>query len=216
MEAQDPDDTQPGGTEVDPEGGAEPAGQEPDESSGPGATGSDTDSESVSDLKAKLAQANREAAKYRKERNTAQAELKKRTDAELSEVEREKKRADEAEIKLTESMARVQSANLRVALSQHKVGIVDTDTAALLLTQRGIEFDDEGQPQDIETAIDTLVKDKPFLAGAGTGNSRQPGGINAGAGSGETGGVQLTADELIMAQAFKMSPEDYAKWKDKV
>lgn len=177
-------------------------------------TGSDSDSEVVTDLKAKLAQANKEAAKYRKERNTAQSELKKHQDAELSDLEREKKRADEAEQKLTASLVKVQNANLAVALSQHESGIVDAETASLLLRERGIEFDDDGTPIDFDTKVTDLVKDKPFLVGQG-GTPRRAGNTNAGAGSNDgEGSAQLTSDELAMAAAFKMTPEEYSKYKD--
>lgn len=180
------------------------------------ATDSGTDSDSVESLQAKLAAANREAAKYRKERNTAKNELDKLKDAELSDLEREKKRADDAETKLQESMSRVRDSNLRVAIAQSDSNIVDVETATMLLNKRGLEFDNDGEPIGIKDALTTLVSDKPFLVGKATARQRT-GGTNGGAGNDEDseGSGGLTADELIMAKSFHMKPEEYAKWRNK-
>lgn len=167
------------------------------------------DSEKES-LRAKLVEANREAAKYRKERNEAKASLDKAREAELSDIEREKKRADDAQRQLVETESRIRRANLRVALSNPELRLVDVDTASLLLEREGIEYDDEGEPQGIDKAVKALVKAKPFLIGASRSSS---GGTNGGEGNTDSEGPALTADEMLMAKAFKMSPEDYAKFK---
>ena len=166
------------------------------------------------DLKRELAAAKREAAKFRKERNTAKSELDKIQQAQLSDTEREKVRADQAEQKLAESSKRIQEANLKVALSTSKSSIVDVETAAMLLHSRGIEFDEDGAPLDVDNAISTLVADKPFLVGKGT--RTKTGNTNGGAGGDDSEATAgLSADELVIAQQFKMSPADYAKWKNK-
>jgi phage I-like protein len=176
-----------------------------------GDKGSAGDSES--DLKRELAAAKREAAKFRKERNTAKSELDKIQAEKLSETEREKLRADSAEKKLSESTKRIQEANLRVALSTAKSPIVDIDTAAMWLNKRGIEYDEDGSPLDVDKAISTLVADKPFLVGKATRTGSNTNGGAGGDDSETTAG--LTADELLIAKQFKMSPADYAKWKEK-
>jgi hypothetical protein len=214
------DDTQTGATgdetgTTGPETGQQssaPGGQQGD--SGVSHTDTDTDTESVSDLKAKLTAANREAAKFRRERNEANSELSRLREAELSDTEKEKKRADEAEQRLSAQMERVQNANLRVALSTHG-NIVDVDTAALLLRQQGVTFTEDGEPEQVDDAIKSLVEAKPWLVGS-TGTRSSAGSTNAGAGNSDdgAGGVHLTADELAIARAFHMSPEDYAKNKD--
>lgn len=208
-DSQEDDTDQAGGTSSESSGSAS-------DSTGEGsgtedAKGGEGDS-AESDLKRELANARREAAKFRKERNTAKSELDKIQQAQLSETEREKLRADQAEQRLAESTQRIQEANLRVALSTAKSSIVDVDTAALLLNQRGIEFDDDGSPIDVDKAISTLVADKPFLVGKAT----RTGNTNGGAGGDDSEATAgLTADELLIAQQFKMSPADYAKWKNK-
>ena len=171
-----------------------------------------TSGDTEAELRKELAAANREAAKFRKERNTAKSELDKIKESQLSEHEREKKRADDAEAKLAASSARVREANLKVALADSGTHIVDIDTATILLERRGVEYDDDDNPVGIKDAIDTLVKEKPFLVG----KVASKGGNNAGAGNDDgEGSAGLTADELAMAKSFKMSPEEYAKWKDK-
>lgn len=201
-----------------------------DESSGTGATGSATssetgsqsssesDSELSSEAKAKIATANSEAAKYRRELRTAQKALDDAKSKDLSDLEREKKRADDAEAKVSKADERLQEANLRIAISQSDLSIVDVETASLLLRKQGVEFDEDGEPKDIETALKTLTDSKPFLLG--TEEKPKPkskGSTNGGAGTGDegNGGVTLTAEELEIAKAFKMTPEDYAKNKDR-
>jgi hypothetical protein len=45
-------------------------------------------------------------------------------------------------------------------------GAVDPDAAYKLLDVAQIEFDDQGKPKGLDTAIDELLKAKPFLVGA--------------------------------------------------
>jgi hypothetical protein len=212
----DEDDTTTGdadeeGTGTSGEEGESSAAEDTEGTEGQG----DGDGEEVTALKQKLAKANHEAAKFRRERNDARSELEKKTNADLSEVEREKKRADEAEKQLHDQMVRVQDANLHVALAERS-DIVDVETAAMLLRRSGIEFDDEGKPESVSDAIDSLVKDKPYLVQQGRRSRTRSSDTNGGAGNDDTeaGGVQLTADELSMARAFKMTPEEYQKFKD--
>lgn len=52
-------------------------------------------------------------------------------------------------------------------LAAQKLNIVDPDAAYRLLDTSSLEFDDSGQPKDIEKALKTLLANKPYLA-AGT------------------------------------------------
>ena len=215
MAVEDDDTTSDGGA-----GAAEEGSETERESSGPEATegtreGTEqqTDPSEIASLKAKLSEANREAAKYRKERNEAKASLDKAREAELSDIEREKKRADDAQAQLADTESRIRRANLRVALSNPELKLVDVDTASLLLERQGVEYDDEGEPQGIDKAVKALVKEKPFLVGA---SRPSTGGTNGGEGNEAGEGPNLTADELLIAKSFKMSPEDYAKYKSPI
>jgi hypothetical protein len=62
---------------------------------------------------------------------------------------------------------------------------VDTDAVYRLLDREGLEFDAQGRPQNVEAAVKTLLKERPYLA---RGNGSADGG--AGTGNGRDGGTQ--------------------------
>lgn len=86
----------------------------------------------------------------------------------LSDSEKKDKRIEELEGKLSSNTTAVQDAFLRAAIadSEHKVANV-ADTA-VLLRQAGVEFDDNHQPQDLDTRLKELLDAKPHLRAAGT------------------------------------------------
>lgn len=184
-----------------------------DTSSDDDKSGKDDQDSELAEARRKLAEANKEARKYRHERNDARKALEEREAAELSDLEKEKKRADDAEAKFGATMTTIQDANLKVALAESEHPIVDIETASMLLRNRGIEFDDDGKPQDVSEAIDGLVEDKAFLVGSGT--RRAGGSSNAGSDDTGNGGPALSADEMQIAKSFGMTAEEYSEYKDR-
>jgi len=64
-----------------------------------------------------------------------------------------------------------------VMLAASKLGIVDPDAAFRLLDTASLEFDDNGQPKDVERALKALLSNKPYLAaGAGHASATNPAG----------------------------------------
>lgn len=119
---------------------------------------------SLETIQAELAEARREAAKYRTERNALEAEVKKRQDAELSETERLKKQFEETHTRASalEQQLRQERVNLLIEREARRLNIVDSEAAALFLSGK-VEFDEAGQPKDVAALLEGLVKQKPWL-----------------------------------------------------
>lgn len=161
-----PDDA-PGGAPADDDAGdGTPEDQESEEGGGAG------------DLipRTELQKANREAAKYRTRLREAEAKLKEIEDQEKTEIEKAQERVQALQSEL--ETQRATSRNLQVAVLAAQVGIVPEarDDAARLLDWTNIQ--DPSDPREIEGALKTLVKDRPYLLG------NIPGGADGGAGGG--------------------------------
>lgn len=168
-----PDD--PGGgsgsdTDDDPTGDG--GGNQPPEGAGSGAPG---EGDLVS--REELSKVNREAAKYRRERNDLQKQLQEIKDAEKSDLERVTSELQTKSQELTKALT--ENRNLRVQVLAEKVGIAHSARAdaAKLLDWDSMEDPDDGRI--IEEALKTLVKDRPYLRG---GHDGADGGAGAGGG----------------------------------
>lgn len=154
-----PDD--PGGA------GSDDAGDPPDndDSQAPGGTGSPTDPDLVP--REELQKVNREAAKYRRERNDLQNRLKQFEDAEKTEIERLS--GENADLKKRLDTAQLRARELRVQVLAAKVGIspdARQDASKLL------DWDAVGDPDSdtsLEEALQNLLKARPYLKGAARG-----------------------------------------------
>jgi hypothetical protein len=106
-----------------------------------------------------------EAAGYRKRASEAETELQKIKDAQLSETERAKKEAADAQAKAQklEADLKAQSVRAEIAVLGSGLKIVDADAAYRLIDQAAIQFDDTGRPSNVKALLDQLVKDKPYL-----------------------------------------------------
>lgn len=155
--------------------------------------------ESEKQLKAQLAEA-----------KAAQDELQKIKDAEKSELELAQQKAEEAEATALRTRKNLEDANLKVALNGK---VADVDLAATALKERGVEFDDNGQPKDIAEAVESLLTDKPLLAVGTTPPPKAPD-IDAGAGANNSPPPELTPEELEHANNAQLSPEQYAELKE--
>ncbi len=175
------------------------AAHRPDDDTGAGATGDDDSSGGGQDtgqndapggtakadlspeqLRDQLTQANREAAKSRKERKTLEDRIQALEGEKLSDQDKLERRATDAEQGLTAAQATIKTLQVRLAVAElaGTVGIVDAEAAVALLDTSAVTFGDDGVPdrKEIEQELRDLAKRKPYLvrhgsAGGGDGNS---------------------------------------------
>jgi hypothetical protein len=121
-----------------------------------------------------LAEARKEAAKYRVERNAAQKKADELEKAQLSDQERITKERDE--LKTSSSTLEKDNRSLRARLLAGDVGIVADargDAASLLDWSK---IDDPSDDDQVKKALEDLTKAKPYLLGTGGGADGGTGG----------------------------------------
>jgi len=98
----------------------------------------------------------------------AEAKLKDKEDADLSELERAQHRATEAEAAADAARASAKETALRyeVAVLTNKLNLHDADTAYRLLDASTVEWGDDSRPTNVEALMKALVKERPFLVKA--------------------------------------------------
>jgi len=131
-------------------------------------TGKQPGSLSLEEALAKIAELERsysnkdeEAKRHYKKLSAYEEAEKKAQEAALSEVEKANKRAAEAEQRIQQYKQQLISTQVKLA-AQSK-GIIDPDLAALAI-HSSLEYDDDGMPNNLDKALDTLIKNKPYLA----------------------------------------------------
>jgi len=151
-----------------PDGGPGGSGSENDDTSGDGGveppegTGSGSDEQDLIPRE-ELQKVNREAAKYRRERNELQNKLKQFEDAEKSDLERLTGENKTLADKLTASEKRERA--LRVQVMASRVGVApDAQADAAKLLDWGT-IEDPDNDQLVEDALKDLVKERPYLRG---------------------------------------------------
>jgi hypothetical protein len=150
--------------ETGDQNGQEPTGattgQEP--TSRPAEAGAPLDAAAAQEA---LKAARREAAGYRTKLAAFEKLQQEAEAAKLSDIERATKRAAEAEAKLqkVEAESRDRITRYEVQLAATKLGIVDTDAAVKLLDWSTLEYHEDGSPKNLDTALQALVKDRPYL-----------------------------------------------------
>lgn len=151
---QEPHAALPAEVAAPPSASPSPAGQEPEPER--------FDAEYVRKLRA-------EAAEYRRRMRELEGQVKQYEEARLSETERLQKRLAELERELTHIQQERQERILRyeTMLAAQRLGIVDPEAAYRLLDLSSLEYDDAGQPTNLEQALKQLVAKKPYLAGQG-------------------------------------------------
>jgi len=137
----------------------------------------------VERLRAEAA-ANRVKSKEEKERaEKAEAELKKIRDAELSEIEKAQKLAEESTSRASAAEAKAQALALALTVEReaNKLNFRDPSDAQSMLSLDNIELDDDGLParDGIEKQLTKLAKKKPYLLkesspGDGDGGPKDP------------------------------------------
>lgn len=122
----------------------------------------------------------------------------------MSELEKANKRAADLERELADATAARQESLLRasVVAEAAKRNVVDPDAAMALIDRTSLEFDEQGQPVNIATAMDSLLEQRPYLVAA-AGGAR--GNADLGA-RGAAGSDQLSREALA-----SMTPEQIAQ-----
>jgi hypothetical protein len=145
-----------------------------------------------------------EAANLRKRLKGFEEAETKAKEAQLSEQQKlEKKLADlQAQHDAVARQSQERIVNYEVRLQAAQMGIVDPDAAARLLDWSGIEYDDDGSPQNVSELLKGLLKAKPYLAGKQAPTS---GGATNPSRS-QSSGAQSLSWEVI----GQMKPEEYA------
>ncbi len=166
----------------DDTGGGAPAGDvtTQDEGTTTTETTDDDAGKSGKDDKGALQAARREAAANRKRVAELEEKVKGLEDANLSEQEKVKKRADELEARTTTDQTTIRALRLELAVAKAAptIGIIDAESAVALIDQSRVEFDKDGAivQQSVEDALKELADRKPFLrrigsAGGGAGGT---------------------------------------------
>lgn len=107
----------------------------------------------------------REAQSLRKRLAEFDAAEAKRKEQELSEVDKATKRAAELEAKLTAETKAHHERIVRyeVMLKASAMNAVDPDAVVRLLDMSSLEFDDDGQPTNVDKLLKELLKAKTYL-----------------------------------------------------
>jgi hypothetical protein len=108
-----------------------------------------------------------EAAEYRRKLRELERELRRRDEEKLSETERMRMRLSELERELTqrELVLREHTLRYETMLRARELGIIDPDAAYRLLDLSEVEYDESGQPTNIEKLLRELVRKRPYLVG---------------------------------------------------
>jgi hypothetical protein len=160
-----------------------------------------------------------EERRLRRDAEKLAKDEKKRADAleseKLTEDQRRTKRLDELEAEKVGWERERQQLRIEQAVARltTKLKLVDVETVVRLVDPAKVEFDDAGQPTNVEDVVKVLIVDKPFLVSAGTAPTPPTPGINAGDGTSGGPPPNLTADELEAAKQLGMAPETYERMK---
>lgn len=103
------------------------------------------------------------------------AKLQEYDQSKLTETERLQKQAQDASQKAQsiQQLLQEKSAALAIERASRSLNIVDGETAAALIRSK-IEFDDNGDPTNVESLLKDLVKNKPFLVAQEGGGGTPP------------------------------------------
>ena len=90
---------------------------------------------------------------------------------------------------------RQQGVRSEVAMASARLGVVDPEAAYRLLDTDDLDFDDKGQPTNVEAALKNLIRERPWLA--------QPRAPRAGADGGAGGAAPRTGASMndVLRQA---------------
>jgi len=138
------------------------------------------------------------------------ASLKAREDAELSDQQKIVKERDALakQLKAANEAASRRSLDYEAVVLANRLNIVDPDAAVRLLDRSDIEWDEAGNPTNLQTLMEALIDKKPYLKGKTKQEVPDLGASNSARTSGRTDskGAALTLEEVT-----SMSPAEQAK-----
>jgi hypothetical protein len=116
----------------------------------------------VAALQRELAEARREAAKHR-------TDLRRVTDAQLTETERLQRRVTELEAEREAIATREKERAVRFAALEAatKLGFRDPDLAVRLVDPAAVETKDDGTPKNVEKLLSEVLARSPYLGRSG-------------------------------------------------
>ncbi len=159
---------------------------------------------SADDYERMLSELRKENASHRTRLKKFEDEERARTEAQLSEQQKLEKRLADLQTQhdqvLRQSQERLVNAEVRLTATQ--LGIIDPDAAVRLLDWSALEYDEQGNPKNVDVLLKTLLKAKPYLSGG----SKQPG---ASAGGATNPGRGQGTGELSWAAISRMTPAEY-------
>lgn len=125
-------------------------------------------------------------------------------DQRKSELEKAQERTSKLERELEQAQLQAQETRLHNAVLAEaaKKGVIDPDAAVQLLDRSLLEWDDDGNPTNIAEAMDSLLDDRPYLAGQHGGRPN---------GSADQGARGRPAGSLTREDLKTMSPEQINK-----
>jgi hypothetical protein len=143
--------------------------------------------EDLATVRRKLADFERDNAKYRKRIASFETAEQERQQANLSEMEKAQQRIAELEREKTALETQRQELRVREAIvgTASRLGFTDPADAIRLLDVASLEYADDGTPKDVEQALKALLAAKPYLA---------PGGYMPAVTRGVQGGGTTTGD----------------------
>jgi hypothetical protein len=161
------DDSNEEGTQ-DPLAGEGSAAQAADKSPKGAADGSQADtSESDAGFAVLVKELRRENQTLRTRANTAESKVTTFEEEKLSDGEKLLKQLEtmKSENETLKSQYRDRDLRFAVLSAATKLNVVDPEAAYALLNKEALEFDDSGQPKNVEAAVKALITDKSYLVG---------------------------------------------------
>lgn len=114
----------------------------------------------IAELERALKNATEERDRHRKKLSSYEEAERKAAEEKLSEIEREKKARAESDSRAEQYRQQLVTASVKLAAKDK--GIINPDLAALAIQQE-LEYDEYGMPNNVEKALEKLVKNNPYL-----------------------------------------------------
>jgi hypothetical protein len=148
-----------------------PAGQEPETPNDPpGETPEEEafDKERALNTIRTLRAAEKASKAQARELEQLKTKVAEHEQAQLSAAEKAELRAQDAERKAQAAEAKAKAISLRASVERHahRLNVIDDDAAYRLLDLAAVEYDEAGEPQNVEALMKALVKDRPSLVAA--------------------------------------------------
>lgn len=121
-------------------------------------------------------QLRREAAEARKRLREFEERVRQEEEAKMTEAERLRRQLSELEREraIWERERQERTLRYETMLAAGRLGIIDPEAAYRLVDIGEVEFDDDGNPTNIEQVLRALVAKRPYLAGAGSSSPTNP------------------------------------------